>query len=147
MKIMFLLSKRFGFSFMFFKCMDFKFLFPIITIFFCCASQINSFLPNAVFLYPLKTYENLKVFWCFRGVETRCNGEKNGLTLTLQATLTLQDEMKSGNIFQFVHVLQLLFDKTLESRKFPENLSRCLTNFQKNILYIKEVTDLLPLCS
>ena len=73
--------------------------------------------------------------------------EKNGLTLTLHVTLTLQDKMKRGNIFQFVHVIQLLFDNSLESSKFLENLSRYLTNFQKNTLYIKEVTDPLPVCS
>ena len=25
----------------------------------------NPFIPNAPFLYPLKTSEKLKVFWCF----------------------------------------------------------------------------------
>ena len=38
---------------------------------------INPFVPNALFLYPLKTSENLKisenrkVFWCFQGLEKR----------------------------------------------------------------------------
>ena len=32
----------------------------------------NLFVPNASFLYPLKTSENLKVFWCFQGVEKGC---------------------------------------------------------------------------
>ena len=31
----------------------------------------NLFLPNALVLYPLKTLENLCVFWCFQGVEKR----------------------------------------------------------------------------
>ena len=30
---------------------------------------INPFVPNAPFLYPLKTSENLTVFWCFQGIE------------------------------------------------------------------------------
>ena len=30
---------------------------------------LNPFIPNAPFLYPLKTSENRKVFWCFQGVE------------------------------------------------------------------------------
>ena len=30
---------------------------------------INLFVPNALFLYPLKTPENLTVFLCFHGVE------------------------------------------------------------------------------
>ena len=32
----------------------------------------NPFLPNAPFLYPLKTRENRKIFWCFPGVEKGC---------------------------------------------------------------------------
>ena len=30
---------------------------------------LNPFVPNAPFLYPLKTSEIRKVFWCFHGVE------------------------------------------------------------------------------
>ena len=32
----------------------------------------NPYAPNAPFLYPLKTSENLKIFCCFQGVEKRC---------------------------------------------------------------------------
>ena len=39
----------------------------------------NPFVPNTSFLYPLKTSENLTVFWCFQGVEEGCNGKKMGL--------------------------------------------------------------------
>ena len=35
---------------------------------------INPFIPNAPFLYPLKTSENCKVFWCFQGVDKGCTG-------------------------------------------------------------------------
>ena len=35
-------------------------------------SWLNSFAPNAPFLYPLKTSKNLTVFWCFQGVEKGC---------------------------------------------------------------------------
>ena len=34
--------------------------------------SVNSFVPNARFLYPLKTSENLPVFWRFQGVEKGC---------------------------------------------------------------------------
>ena len=34
------------------------------------------FVPNVLFLYPLKTSENLKVFWCFQGVEKGCIGNE-----------------------------------------------------------------------
>ena len=35
-------------------------------------NRINSFVLNTPFLYPLKTSENLTVFWCFQGVEKEC---------------------------------------------------------------------------
>ena len=31
-------------------------------------SEFNPLQPGVAFLYPLKTSENLKVFWCFQGV-------------------------------------------------------------------------------
>ena len=37
---------------------------------------INPFVPNSPFLYPLKTSENLTVFWCFKGAEKGCIREK-----------------------------------------------------------------------
>ena len=33
---------------------------------------INPFVPNTIFLYPLKTSEDRKVFWCFQRVEKGC---------------------------------------------------------------------------
>ena len=38
--------------------------------------NINPFVPNAPFLYPLKTSENCEVFWCFQGVEKACVGNE-----------------------------------------------------------------------
>ena len=32
----------------------------------------NPLVPDAPFLYPLKTSENLSVLWCFQGVEKGC---------------------------------------------------------------------------
>ena len=37
---------------------------------------VNPFVPNAPFLYPLKTLEYLTVFWCFQGVEKGCVGNE-----------------------------------------------------------------------
>ena len=37
---------------------------------------INPFVSNAPFLYPLKTSENRKVFWCFQRVKKVCVGNK-----------------------------------------------------------------------
>ena len=39
-------------------------------------NAINPFVPNAPFLYPLKTSENHKVFWCFQGVKKGCIGNE-----------------------------------------------------------------------
>ena len=35
---------------------------------------IKPFVPNAPFLYPLKTSENLTVFLCFQGVQRDASG-------------------------------------------------------------------------
>ena len=35
---------------------------------------VNPFVPNAPFLYLLRTSENVTVFWCFQGVEKGCIG-------------------------------------------------------------------------
>ena len=37
---------------------------------------LNPFVPNAPFLYSLKTSEKRKVFWCFERVEKGCIGSK-----------------------------------------------------------------------
>ena len=37
---------------------------------------LNPFVPNAPFLYPLKTSENLTVFLCFQGAEKGCIGNE-----------------------------------------------------------------------
>ena len=39
-------------------------------------SSLSSFVPNAPFLYLLKTSEKLTVFWCFQGVEKGCIGNE-----------------------------------------------------------------------
>ena len=38
--------------------------------------HLTNILPNAPFLYHLKTSENRKVFWCFQGVEKGCIGNE-----------------------------------------------------------------------
>ena len=40
------------------------------------ARHINPFIPNAPFLYPLRTSENLTAFWYFKRVEKGCFGNK-----------------------------------------------------------------------
>ena len=43
----------------------------------------NPFVANAPFLYPLKTSENLIVFWCSQGIEKECIGNKSVSQLLL----------------------------------------------------------------
>ena len=38
--------------------------------------RIKPFFPNPPFLYPLKTSENSKLFWCFQGLKEGCIGNK-----------------------------------------------------------------------
>ena len=38
--------------------------------------MFNPLVPNAPFLYPLKTSENLKVFWYFQAVWKGCIGNE-----------------------------------------------------------------------
>ena len=38
--------------------------------------HLNPFAPNGPFLYPLKTSENLRVFWCFQGGRERVHYER-----------------------------------------------------------------------
>ena len=38
--------------------------------------RIKPFVPNAPFLYPLKTSENNKLFWCFQRLKEGCIGNK-----------------------------------------------------------------------
>ena len=43
---------------------------------FIADKQIKPFVPNAPFLYTLKTSENLTAFWCFQGLEKGYIGNK-----------------------------------------------------------------------
>ena len=59
---------------------------------------LNPFVPNAPFLYSLKTLENLKDFWCFQEVEKRCIGNewvKMLLIWYFPGTLICLDKLKS----------------------------------------------------
>ena len=42
----------------------------LLDLWFTQENMINPFVPSASFLYPLKTSENRKVFWCFQRVES-----------------------------------------------------------------------------
>ena len=40
--------------------------------------SIIPFFPNALFLYPLKTSKDRKVFWCFQGDKEKVHWEQMG---------------------------------------------------------------------
>ena len=52
--------------------------------------DINLFVPNTPFLYPLKTSVNYKVFWCFQGVEKEWIGNKWVKTLSYRKDAALK---------------------------------------------------------
>ena len=77
---------------------------------------VNSFVPNVPFLYPLKTSENLMVFWCFQGVEKQCIGGK-----WVNKLLGRLSEEKSQRR-DIIILLNKIFSRKLEV--FSENLQR-----------------------
>ena len=70
---------------------------------------INPFVPNAPFIYPQKTSENLTVFWCFQGSRERVHWERMG---------------KVGMIYLLDKVLSR-FVSSMSSRNFDQ-LKQCL---------------------
>ena len=53
---------------------DLLFMLSVILVHKYSRIPFNPFVPNAPFLYPLKTSEKLSVFLCFQGVEKECIG-------------------------------------------------------------------------
>ena len=51
-------------------------------------SILNPFVPTTPFLYPLKTSENLTVFWCFQWVEKEWLGTNGLIPLNVYSRLT-----------------------------------------------------------
>ena len=77
-------------------------------------NHINPFIPNAPFIYPLKTPENLTVFWCFQGVEKGCIGYKwinSYLKLILKIAwlhLCLTLKILGKRLWSMIYVLHIL---------------------------------------
>ena len=68
----------------------------------------NPFVPNASFLYPLKTEENLTVFWCFQGVEKGCIGNEWVNLVPLFSLLMTQIKLLFVSIYKLVQYYQYL---------------------------------------
>ena len=64
------------------------------------------FFLSATFLYPLKTSENLIVFWCFQGVEKGCIGNK---WVKLSVYIQILYFCNSSFLNSFVCELKLFF--------------------------------------
>ena len=93
-------------------------------------------MPNASFLYPLKTSENHEVFWCFQRVEKgalETNGKKRWFAVTT---------VSFG--FLYVNVNELLFS----TNSVPDNIvCNCsyVTVFLANNFFEQRVTHLIIL--
>ena len=102
--------------------------------------NVNPFTPNAPFLYPLKTTENLMVFWCFQGVEKRCIGKEsvNNDLLTLdhhviKAGMCLSTDRLTWT--EFYSILLLENSKELFSAKYFKKLFSS-NNLEWSAIYI-----------
>ena len=79
---------------------------------------IDPFFSNAPFLYPLKTSKNLKVFWCFQGVEKGCIG--NEWVKDRDASL-----FRLSHLPKFPIYIRIMAEKTEEnSNSLPEEMKR-----------------------
>ena len=83
---------------------DVKLLFG--ALYFEYLNLINPFVPNAPFLFPVKTSENLKVFWRFQGVEKLCIGNKwvnySLATILIYEAPTVRNTKKKFSIKDFL---------------------------------------------
>ena len=80
---------------------------------------VNPFVPNAPFLYPLKTPENRKVFWCFQGVDKGCIGNKrvhettnNDLNEILRLKQFIQKSLPDNKII-ILNIMDLITGRQL----------------------------------
>ena len=100
----------------------------------------NLFVCNAPFLYPLKISENLKVFWCFQGVEKWCIGNKwvnkeifKGQLFYPREYTGLLKTSKTGSFIAIVNGLKLLTIVAKLSKIFVGVLATLLL---KNLFFL-----------
>ena len=85
---------------------------------------INPFVSNAPFLYPLKTSENLTVFWCFQGVEKGCIGnEWVNFLLTFEAEVT-QNKSLNLKFILLIVIYVVVIETKVSSPNFNFNINQ-----------------------
>ena len=94
----------------------------------------DPFVPNALFLFPLKTSENLTVFWCFQGAKKGCIGiERVKETFYLRwphlslhwLFMPVGSEIKGSKLKSFVNRLNLLKVLIVSSTSFFQGCAIC----------------------
>ena len=83
----------------------------------CSSTLFNLFVPNAPFLYPLKTSENRTVCWCFQGVKKGCIGDEwvnSSLFHFLQWSFDPIIMRMAINWLVFIYLFILFFSKKQE---------------------------------
>ena len=111
-------------------------------------TQLNPFVRNAPFLYPLKISENPTVFWCFQEVEKGCIGNEwvktihslSGNNDRNKTNTPIKDKTKQNNDFNIILIgrLLILLKTTIKDRvdqrrstlKLAINLFHCWWKIQ-----------------
>ena len=70
------LQKKHLVQYSFFPSFTYKITFSLSLCWNILENAFKPFVSNAPFLYPLKTSENLTIFWCFQGIERECIGNE-----------------------------------------------------------------------
>ena len=91
--------------------------------------MFNPFIPNAPFLYPLKTLENILVYWCFQAAERGCMGNK------WVKCLWLKSDVKKPQRNKLISNINPNFDIGLYHQKITPNFPDVSLLLLKGSLY------------
>ena len=103
-------------------------------------NMINSFVPNSLFLYPLITLENRKVFLCFQRVEKGCiwnKWVKEWFHIKVWPSKPLWQYLCEFNFYQNYHVIKSLTN--------PNVITICLKFLFIIKVYIFLIGTVLPI--
>ena len=91
--------------------------------------MFNPFIPNAPFLHPLKTLENILVYWCFQAVERGCIGNR------WVKCLWLKSDVKKPQRNKLISNINPNFDIGLYHQKITPNFPDVSLLLLKGSLY------------